>query len=79
MKGQSKHKKGFSWNYENITIELSEVEHLGWFCELEIIAEDDDAEFVALCRNKLYEVLQKTGIDSSRIETRYYTEMLSMI
>jgi adenylate cyclase class 2 len=77
VRGPSKHKKGFSWNYEDMTIELSEVEHLGWFCELEIIADHDDSDFVALSRNRLYEVLQKTGIDSSRIESRYYTEMLN--
>jgi predicted adenylyl cyclase CyaB len=77
VKGFMKHKKGFSWNYENITIELSEIEHLAWFCELEIIAENDDEEFVAACRNRLYEVLQKTGIDVSKVETRYYTDMLA--
>jgi predicted adenylyl cyclase CyaB len=77
VRGQTKHKKGFSWNYQNITIELSKVENLGWFCELEIIAEQDDADFVVLSRNRLYEVLQKTGIDAARIESRYYTEMLA--
>jgi adenylate cyclase class 2 len=74
--GQSKHKKTLSWSYDDITIELSEIEGLGWFCELEIIAEQDDSDFIALSRNRLYETLKKTGIDSSRIETRYYTEML---
>jgi predicted adenylyl cyclase CyaB len=79
VRGASKQKKGFSWNYENMTIELSEIEGLGWFCELEIIAEQQDQKFVELSRNKLYAVLKKTGIDSSKIETRYYTEMLASL
>lgn len=77
VKGHSKQKKGWSWKYEDITIELSEIQGLGWFCELEIIAEYDDPDFTAQSRNRLCEVLQKTGIDSSRIESRYYMEMLN--
>ncbi len=76
IRGTSKHKRGWSWNYEHITIELSEVEDLGWFCELEIISEQEDPDFIVLSGKRLYEVLKKTGIDSSKIEPRYYTEML---
>jgi predicted adenylyl cyclase CyaB len=76
IRGESKHKKGWSWKYEHITIELSEIEGLGWFCELEIIAEHNDSDLVAVSKNQLYETLKKIGIDTSKIESRYYTEML---
>ncbi len=76
VKGLSKQKKGWSWNYNDITVELSEIKGLGWFCELEIIAEQNDEEFIALSKKRLFEVLKKTGIDASKIETRYYMEML---
>lgn len=79
IRGTSKHKRGWSWMYENITIELSEVEDLGWFCELEIISEQENSDFIALSGKRLYDVLEKTGIDSSKIEPRYYTEMLQEI
>ncbi len=76
VRGHSKNKKGWSWNYQGITIELSHVEGLGWFCELEIIAEKESPEIISSSRNRLYEILEKTGIDISRVEPRYYTEML---
>jgi predicted adenylyl cyclase CyaB len=76
VRGPSKHKKGWSWNYQDITIELSEVDGLGWFCELEILAEQEDPTIITSSRERLLKLLEKIGIDASKIETRYYTEML---
>jgi predicted adenylyl cyclase CyaB len=72
----SKRKSGFSWNYNGITAELTEVAGLGWFAELEILAGDSEPETVRTARRRLLELLAKLGIDEARIEPRYYTEML---
>jgi adenylate cyclase class 2 len=73
-----KRKSGFSWNYNGITAELTEVAGLGWFVELEILADDDGPETVRIARQRLLELLAKLGIDENRIEPRYYTEMLGL-
>ena len=78
--GAHKHKKGWAWQYADaeppITIELTEVEHLGTFVELEILADNDAPETIAAARTRLLSLLHKIGIDECRIEARYYTEML---
>ncbi|WP_148257259.1 CYTH domain-containing protein [Treponema primitia] len=50
---------------------------LGWFAELEILAEDNSPETVAAARNRLLEFLDKIGITRDRIEERYYSELLT--
>ncbi len=72
-----KRKTGEAWEAEGVTIELSEVEGLGTFVELEILAERDDPATVAEARARLLSVLKRIGIPQSRIEARYYTEMLA--
>jgi adenylate cyclase class 2 len=75
-KGMEKNKRGWAWNCEGITAELTEVEGLGWFVELEIIADDDAGETVMAARTRLLALLDKIGVKRDRIEPRYYTEML---
>lgn len=72
----SKRKAGFSWDYRGITAELAEIAGLGWFAELEILANTDKAETVRDARKRLLELLAKLDIGEDRIEPRYYTEML---
>jgi adenylate cyclase class 2 len=77
--GIGKHKKGWVWKDGGdppLTAELSEVRHLGWFVELEILADGTDEETVTVARSRLLSFLQKIGIDESKIEKRYYVEML---
>jgi adenylate cyclase class 2 len=74
----SKRKSGFSWNYDGITAELTEVAGLGWFSELEILAGNGEPETVRTARERLLELLAKLGIGEDRIEPRYYTEMLRL-
>ena len=86
--GVRKRKQGWAWVYRDVVIELCEVSgsasmgkagetvHLGWFAELEILADKDRRETVAAARTRLFEVLEKTGISEDRIEERYYAEML---
>ncbi|MDR2520971.1 MAG: hypothetical protein LBC72_00235 [Spirochaetaceae bacterium] len=57
-----------------VTVELSLVEPLGWFLELEIIRGTKRHAHAA--RLVLYDVLEKAGISPACIEPRYYAEML---
>ncbi len=71
-----KHKEGMAWRWKNITIELSLVQNLGWFAELEILAESPDPQTLEHARKSLLECLEKLGIPQANIESRYYTELL---
>lgn len=81
-----KRKAGKVWKIDGITAELCEVsgfagsyphKNLQWFLELEILAEQNDAQTVAACRERLLGLLAKAGIDQAALESRYYSEMLS--
>jgi adenylate cyclase class 2 len=76
-----KHKQGWAWVLGGIHAELCEVSgperSLGWFLELEILAEDAEAPTVAAARQKLLDLLDRAGVPRSRIEDRYYTELLA--
>jgi adenylate cyclase class 2 len=77
--GFTKTKSGSCWrcampDAPPVTIELSLVEPLGWFLELEIV--QDTERRAADARQALYAVLKKAGIPRSCIEPRYYSEML---
>jgi adenylate cyclase class 2 len=76
QRGYSKKKQGASYKHENITVELSLLEHLGWFLELEIIAETNDGETLDRARKSLLAFLATTGISEDKIETKYYSELL---
>ncbi|MDR3192922.1 MAG: class IV adenylate cyclase [Treponema sp.] len=74
-----KKKKGWAWNCGGsppVLAELSHVENLGWFIELEIISGKADGEIVKGERERLLALLDKLGIPRDRIETRPYTLML---
>ncbi|MDR0551075.1 MAG: CYTH domain-containing protein [Spirochaetaceae bacterium] len=60
----------------NVLIELSFVEQLGYFLELEIMLETESAAAVEAARAALLNLLERAGIPASRIESRYYSEML---
>ena len=76
-----KHKTGEVWIVDStITAELAEVgddrRSLGWFLELEIIAESEAPQTVSTARSRLLKLLADCGIGEDRIESRYYAEML---
>ncbi|MDR2392671.1 MAG: class IV adenylate cyclase [Treponema sp.] len=75
--GIGKHKQGWTWDYEGITVELVRVSGLGWFVELEILEDEDLAEAVTAARTRLLDLLHRLGIDKDNIESRYYTELLA--
>jgi len=72
----SKRKKGWVYSYEGISAELTEVEGLGWFIELEILADNSQEETVTEGRNRLLGFLDSLGVKREAIESRFYTEML---
>jgi adenylate cyclase class 2 len=90
-RGISKEKQGKAWTIPPqaagqsgavqppILAELSLVTGLGWFVEIEIIAEDDKAQTVEESRKRLLTLLEKLEIPANRIEARPYTVMLREI
>jgi adenylate cyclase class 2 len=77
--GIAKRKKGWAWKFRGITAELVTVDGLGWFVELEIIADKADRETSGEGRKQLLGLLDKLGIERENIEERYYTEMLKAL
>jgi len=71
-----KRKKGKKFRAGELNLELSEVEKLGWFLEIEKMEEKDDPEIIARARDEIRSMLRKVGIEEDKIEPRYYTEML---
>jgi len=74
--GSGKRKRGWAFSINGITAELLELESLGWFLELEILADNDRAETVSEGRNRLLELLAGLGIGKEAIEDRPYMQML---
>ena len=76
-----KYKSTKTWHHKTeefdlITIEISYVEFLGHFIEIEILSEKNDDETISMAQNCLHETLQKCRISKDRIETRYYWQLL---
>ena len=83
-----KHKKTKSFDFiahdgadgagtTHVTVELSLVEPLGTFVEIEILKDDPDLETIERSRKILKETLKRCGISEGAIEMRYYTEMIA--
>jgi predicted adenylyl cyclase CyaB len=69
-----KHKTGDLFTYKQASIELTYVDDLGWFIEIECIVEDESE--IHASRDKIHSILSDLEIDADRIEERYYVEML---
>ncbi|GMO22404.1 MAG: hypothetical protein Ta2B_01320 [Termitinemataceae bacterium] len=77
IRGVCKKKVGKLWKKDSINVELSLVENLGTFLELEIIVEQgSDSATIEKSRNQLLNFLSLCGISQNKIEPRYYAEML---
>jgi len=81
--GIKKEKRGWAWQVgaqeagqAPVLAELSDVKGLGWFIELEILAEDREEKIVAESRKRLLDLLAELDIPSDRIEARPYSAML---
>jgi len=78
-----KEKQGWAWNIPSqadgqspVLAELSLVAGLGWFLELEIIADNNDKQTVEESRKRLMTLLEKLEIPAEQIESKPYTMML---
>jgi predicted adenylyl cyclase CyaB len=74
--------KSFSYRADDGTeagIELSLIAGLGWFVEIEILADEPDEDETARAEAILRETLSKCGIKADAIESRYYTDMLACL
>jgi adenylate cyclase class 2 len=81
--GVSKEKRGWAWELAGagqppVLAELSLVTGLGWFIELEIIAENRDEQTIKESRRRLFSLLAELGISEARIEKRPYTLLLEL-
>lgn len=71
----TKHKECIQWTYEDILIELCNVEGLGDFLEAEIIK--DVPGDIEEARIRLEKLLEKCRIPLEQIEPMYYSELLA--
>ena len=72
-----KRKHGSSWLVGGVVVEVSSVNDLGQFVELELVLPDDSSEDdLASARQRLHALLEQIGITRDRIETRPYTQMI---
>ena len=60
-------------------IELCDVEKLGNFIEIEILTDDNSEKNTLELKEMLVSILEKVDIPTSKIEKRYYKEMLKDI
>ena len=74
----TKQKRGWAFTYEGINAELLEVEGLGWFIELEILAGVNDASAIAEGKKRLLGFLDSLGIKREAVESRFYSELLGV-
>lgn len=75
-----KRKIGMSWQQDTLTIELVEVEHLGWFLEIEkLLAEQASDATVAATLEYLAKIRKQLGVGDYPLQGRYYSEMLQDI
>lgn len=73
----SKRKEGSSFDVQGTLVELSHVEHLGWFVELERLLPDDaDTSAIAQARTGLRDLLRQLDIPDAALESRSYNRMI---
>ena len=65
-----------STNFGKAALELCNIPQLGKFLEIEILSSSDDKGQTKEIQKELYALLEKSGIDKSQIENRFYSQML---
>ncbi|MFP4491226.1 MAG: class IV adenylate cyclase [Spirochaetaceae bacterium] len=76
----TKRKEGELFSWGRVHVELSFVEFLGWFIEIEDILDSEsgrnDAASVERSKRNIRSILKQIGIEEECIEERYYIDML---
>lgn len=62
-----------------ITVELSSVEKLGWFVEIEKLVHSDNRKAKETAKEEIMKILDFLQIPREKVEPRYYTELLTGI
>jgi adenylate cyclase class 2 len=69
-------KRGKAYTYRDLTVELSDVEGLGCFVEVERVVEDPYPELIERLEAEIRQFLADIGIPATDIEERPYMVML---
>lgn len=69
-------KTGELFIYNEMNIEVTHVEGLGDFIEIEKIAENPDKTEIEIIKKRLLALLQNCGVKDDDIEPRYYIDLL---
>lgn len=73
----TKRKQGLRFQADGVSFELSHVEGLGDYLEIEILLPDDASEAqIDAARVRLRRLLGELGFSDADIEPRYYTDLL---
>ncbi|MCX7025490.1 MAG: class IV adenylate cyclase [Spirochaetes bacterium] len=72
----AKRKTGSAWDAQGVTIEITHVDGLGDFIEIERLVESDDSALIATAQGLIRTMLVRTGVPESSIEPRSYSELL---
>lgn len=73
---RTKHKRGFEWQRDRVHIELLKVTRLGWYLEIEAIAEDNSQESTQPLKEEILGILDDLGYSENDLEVRGYHRML---
>jgi adenylate cyclase, class 2 len=68
-----------AFDADGITVELSLVEKLGWFIEIEKLVHSENRHDKQKAKDEILKILDYLRIPREKIESRYYTEMLTGI
>ena len=73
----TKRKTGFMWSIDNLTIEVVEIERLGYFLEIErLLLDSATQEEIDTALQELDRLRETVGFGDTPLEGRYYIEML---
>jgi predicted adenylyl cyclase CyaB len=73
----TKRKEGESFQVDGVLAELSYVDHVGWFVELEVILSNEShPTAVSDAREALTGLLQRLGLSAQSVESRSYNRMI---
>ena len=83
FKATHKEKAGREWSVpakaeggQPVKAEISKVRYLGWFLELELLAEDGGEKTVEESRGELFALLDRLGVPRERVEAVSYGSLL---
>lgn len=69
-------KQGHRFTQDGALLELCEVQGLGWFLEVEIVLQEDDARMIQAAQSRVRELILSFGVREKDIEPRFYSELL---